>query len=78
MILRLRSNKMDLQPCEHLLSVCQRQPDHLRRIFGHRRPAANLMNDNSPIRSDQLQHDPPLHSELPVTTTERAHITPRF
>ena len=65
MILRLRLNKMDLQPCEHSLSVCQRQPDHLRRIFCHRCPAANFMNDNRPIRSDQLQHDPPLHLELP-------------
>jgi hypothetical protein len=41
MILHLRLNKMDLQPCEHPLSVCQRQPDHLRRIFCHRCPAAN-------------------------------------
>jgi hypothetical protein len=53
-------------------------PINLRRIFCPRRPAANFMNDNRPIRSDQLQHDPPLHPELPATTTERVHSTPTF
>jgi hypothetical protein len=66
MILRLRLNKMDLQRREHPLSLCQCHSDHPRRIFGHRRAAADLMNANGPIRSDQLQHDPPLHPKLPV------------
>jgi hypothetical protein len=36
------------------------------------------MNVNGPIRSDQLQHHPPLHPELPATTTGHSHSTPRF
>jgi hypothetical protein len=78
MILRLRLNKMDLQRREHPLSLCQRHSDHPRRILGHRRAAADLMNANGPIRSDQLQHDPPLHPELPVTMTGPSRSIPTF
>ena len=69
---------MDLQCSEQMLALCQGQPDHPRRIFAYRRTAANLMNDNGPIRSNQLQHDPPLHPALPVTTTGMSNSTPRF
>jgi hypothetical protein len=72
MILRLRLNEMDLQRSKQMLGFLQRQPDHLRHIFGHGRATADLMNANGPVRSDQLQHDPPLHPELPATTTGRA------
>ena len=61
-----------------MLPLLQRQPDHLRRIFGHGRATADLMDANDPIRSDQLQHDPPLHPELPATTTGQSHSTPTF
>ena len=78
MILRLSLNEMDLQRRQQMLALLQRQPDHSRRIFGHGRATADLMNANDPIRSDQLQHDPPLHPELPATTTGRSHSTPTF
>jgi hypothetical protein len=61
-----------------MLTLLQRQPDQPRRIFGHGRATADLMDANDPIRSDQLQHDPPLHPELPATTTGRSHSTPTF
>jgi hypothetical protein len=67
MIRCLRANKVDLQCAEQPLALCQRQSDHLGRIFGHRRAAADLVEVNGPVRSDQLQHNPPLHPELPVT-----------
>ena len=46
-----------------------------RRIFGVSRATADLMN---PIRSDQLQHDTPLHPDLPATMTGRSHSAPTF
>jgi hypothetical protein len=56
-----------------MLALLQRQPDHSRRIFGYgRATAADLMGANDPIRSDQFQHDPPLHPQLPATTTGRS------
>jgi hypothetical protein len=76
MILRLSLNEMDLQRSKQMLALLQRQPDHLRPIFSHGRATADLMDANDPIRSDQLQHDPPLHPELPATTTGRSHSTP--
>jgi hypothetical protein len=76
MILRLRLNEMDLQRSKQMLAFLQRQPDYLRQIFGHGRATADLMNANGPVRSDQLQHDPPLHPELPATTTGQSHSTP--
>ena len=78
MILRLRLNEMDLQRRKQMLTLLQRQPDQPRRIFGHGRATANLMDANDPIRSDQLQHDPPLHPALPATTTGRSHSTPHI
>jgi hypothetical protein len=78
MIRRLSLNEMDLQRSKQMLALLQRQPDHLRRVFGHGRATADLVNANDPIRSDQLQHDPPLHPELPATTTGRPHSTPTF
>jgi hypothetical protein len=78
MILRLSLNEMDLQRSKQMLALLQRQPDHRRRVFGHGRATADLMNANHPIRSDQLQHDTPLHPELPATTTGRPHSTPTF
>jgi hypothetical protein len=77
MILRLGLNEMDLQRSKQVLALHQRQPDHLRRIFGYGRGAAYFMDANDPFRSDQLQHDPPLHPELPAITTGRFHCTPR-
>jgi hypothetical protein len=77
MIFRLRLNKMVLHRRKHMLALCQRQPDHPWRVFGHRGAAADLMNADGPVRPDQLQHDPPLHPELPVTP-EPPHGTPRF
>ena len=50
-----------------MLALLLRQPDHSRRIFGHGRATADLMGANDPIRSDQLQYDPPLHPKLPAT-----------
>jgi hypothetical protein len=78
MILCLGLNEMDLQHSKQMLAFLQRQPDHLRQIFGHGRATADLMNANGPVRSDQLQHDPPLHPELPATTTGRSHSTPHL
>jgi hypothetical protein len=78
MILRLSLNEMDLQRSEQVLALLQRQPDHMRRIFGHGRATADLVDVNDPIRSDQLQHNPPLHPELPATTTERSHSSPTY
>ena len=78
MILRLSLNEMDLQRSKQMLALLLRQPDHSRRIFGHGRATADLMGANDPIRSDQLQHDPPLHPELPATTTGRSHSTPHL
>ena len=66
MILRLGLNEMDLQRSKQMLALLQRQPDHLRPIFGHGRATADLMDADDPIRSDQLQHHPPLHPELPA------------
>jgi hypothetical protein len=78
MILRLGLNEMDLQRSKQMLALLQRQPDHSRRTFGHGRATADLMNANGPVRSDQLQHDPPLHPQLPATTTGRSHSTPHI
>ena len=78
MILRLSLNEMDHQRSKQMLALLQRQPDQPRRIFGHGRTTADLMNANDPIRSDQLQHDPPLHPKLPATTTGRSHSTPHL
>jgi hypothetical protein len=66
MILHLGSNEMDLQRSKQMLALLQRQPKHLRRIFGHGSATADLMNANDPVRSNQLQHDSPLHPELPA------------
>ena len=54
MVLRLSLNKMDLQRSKQMFALCQRQPDQPRRIFGHGRASADLMNANDPIRSDHL------------------------
>ena len=78
MILRLHLNEMDLQRREHPFSLCQRQPDHPRSMFGHCRPPADFMNASGPIGSGQFQHDPPLHPALPVATTRPFHGTPTF
>ena len=78
MILRLSLNEMDLQRSKQMLALLQRQPNHLRRIFGHGRATADLMDANDPIRSDQLQHDPLLHPELPVPTYGPPDTTPMF
>jgi hypothetical protein len=78
MILRLSLNETDLQRSKQMFALLQRQPDHLRHISAYSRTAADFMNTNSPIRSNQLQHDPPLHPELPATTTGRSHSTPTF
>jgi hypothetical protein len=78
MILRLCLNEMDLQRSKQMLTLLQCQPDQPRRIFGHACATADLMDANDPIRSDQLQHDPPLHPELPATTTGRSHSTPHL
>jgi hypothetical protein len=78
MILRLCLNEMDLQRSKQMLALRQRQPDHLRPIFGHGSATADLMNANDPVRSSQLQHNPPLHPKLPATTTGRPHSTPIF
>jgi hypothetical protein len=44
-------NKMDLQCPEQPLPLRQRQTGHPRRIFGHRRAAADLLNaKNGPVR----------------------------
>jgi hypothetical protein len=56
MILRPRSNKMDLQRGKQMLGVLKRQLDHLRLIFGHRRATANLMNADSPPTRDIHGH----------------------
>src|SRR6202044_3390835 len=71
-------NEMDLQRRKQMLTLLQRQPDQPRRIFSQGRATANLMDANDPIRSNQLQHDPPLHPELPATTTGWSHSTPTF
>ena len=76
MILRLRLNEMDLQRGEQILALLQRQSNQPGRIFGHGRAAADLVRANDPIRTNQLQHHPPLHPELPTTTTGRSHSTP--
>jgi hypothetical protein len=78
MILRLSLNEMDLQRSEQMLALFQRQSEQPRRIFGHGRTTADLMNADDPVRSDQLQHHPPLHPELPATTTGRSNSTPTF
>jgi SAM-dependent methyltransferase len=76
MILRLRLNEMDLQRGEQILALLQRQSNQPGRIFGHGRAAADLGRANDPIRTNQLQHHPPLHPQLPTTTTGRSHSTP--
>jgi hypothetical protein len=78
MILRLCLNEMDLQRSKQMLALRQRQPDHLRPIFGHGSATADLMNANDPVRSNQLQHNPPLHPQLPAITTGKSHSTPTF
>jgi hypothetical protein len=78
MIRRLCLDEMDLQHSKQILALLQRQPDQPRRIFGHRRTTADLMKANDPIRSDHLQHDPPLHPELPAITIGRSYSTPHF
>ena len=60
-----------------MLALLLRQPDHSRRIFGHGRATADLMGANDPIRSDQLQYDPPLHPKLPAHSG-RSHSTPHL
>jgi hypothetical protein len=57
MIRRLRANKMDLQCAKQPLPLCQRQSDHLGRIFGHRRAAADLVDPtvpSGPINSNTM------------------------
>jgi hypothetical protein len=68
-MIRLCLNQMALHRRKHQLSLCQRQSDHPRRVFGHSGGATDLMNASGPIRSNQLQHDPPLHPAIPVPTT---------
>jgi hypothetical protein len=77
-ILRLGLNEMDLQRSKQMLALLQRQPDQPRRVIGHDRATADLMNANGPIWSDHFQHDPPLHPEPPATTTRHSHGTPNF
>jgi hypothetical protein len=55
MILHLGLNAMDLQRSQQMLALIQRQPGHLRRIFGDGRASVGLMNGNGFIRFDQLQ-----------------------
>ena len=78
MILRLSLNETDLQRSQQVLALLQRQSNHLRRIFGRRRATADLMHANDPIRADQLQHDPPLHPELPGYSDRAVHSTPHL
>jgi hypothetical protein len=77
MVLRLCFDKMALYRLEHMLALRQRQPDQPWCIFSYRRTTADFMNGGGPIRSDQFQHDPPLHPALPATTIGRSHSTPQ-
>lgn len=77
MIPRLCLGKMVLHGREHPFSLRHRQPDHPRSVFGHCGATADLMNADGPIRPEQLQHNPPLLSELPVPASGPPN-TPRF
>src|SRR3978361_860923 len=53
---RLSLNEMDLQRSQQMLALLQRQPNHLRRIFGHGGASADLMNPNAPAWPYPPQH----------------------
>ena len=57
---------------KQMLAFLRRKPNHFRQTFGHGRAIADLMNANGPVPTDQLQHNPPLHSELPATNNRRS------
>jgi hypothetical protein len=76
MILRLCLNETDLQCSKQLLTLVQRQPDRLRRIFSRGRATADLMNANDPIRSDQLQMTRHFIPNSRLQQRPGAHSTP--
>jgi hypothetical protein len=69
---------MDLQRSKQMFTLLQRSARSFAAHFGHGSATADLMDANDPVRSNQLQHDQPLHSELPATTTGRSHSTPHL